>query len=140
MKTPTFLLIFLFISISCLGQDRSAIPDSKRQLKNASSINNNVDNSTFHQNNNIQNSSKIYLHVEGGEKKPEPKTAKEQISTYDIEQVNSMIQAYKTKIMYVSSNPEEDKIAIQNGWYTKINNELELLFSRKEKLEQKSSK
>ena len=141
MKSKTLLImLFLIYSISCLGQDRSAISDSKKQIKSTSTINNNVDDIKSYQHNNIQNGSKIYLHVEGGERKIEPKTAKEQIASYDLEQVNMMIQAYKTKIKYVSSNPEEDKISIENGWYTTINNELELLFSRKEELEKKSSK
>ena len=97
-------MLFLMYGISCIGQDRSAISDSKKQIKSTSSINNSVDDIKSYQHNNIQNSSKIYLHVEGGERKIEPKTAKEQISSYNLERVNMMIQAYKTKIKYVSSD------------------------------------
>ena len=43
-----------------------------------------------------------YLFVEGGKRTEKPKTVEEQISSYSIEQVNAMINAYNTKLDYVN--------------------------------------
>lgn len=85
-------------------------------------------------NNNQQNvnSSNIYLHVEGGEKKVEDKTVKENISTYSLEQINYMIMSYKKKMDYISSNPDDDEMAKINGWYNKMEIALQKLINQRE--------
>ena len=98
-----------------------------------------VHNSFFSQNNpknNLQSDepSNLYLHVEGGVKKEQPVPIEDQISKYNIEQVNNMINAFETKKQYILNDQRQDSLAKENGWYDRVNYELTLLYKRKELL------
>ncbi|MBD3636311.1 MAG: hypothetical protein HUJ25_03135 [Crocinitomicaceae bacterium] len=49
-------------------------------------------------------------------------------------QVDADIEAYRVKIEFVKSDPQEDSIATANGWYSEMNRKLDRLFDRKRQI------
>ena len=88
----------------------------------------------FHSQEKLENgqSSKLYLHVEGGVKKEQPKTVEQIIAGYDMDKVNKMISSYERKKDYITNDPNQNTLAKENGWFDRINYELSLLYKRKE--------
>jgi len=96
-------------------------------------------NNTFSQNKDeSEESSNLYLHVEGGEKKEQPKSVEQIIAEYNLDQVNSMINAFELKKEHIANDPNQNALAKENGWYDRINYELTLLRKRKEILKSSS--
>ena len=92
-----------------------------------------ITNNAFSQNETKSDqSSNLYLHVEGGEKKEQPKSVEQIIAEYNLEQVNSMIKAFELKKEHIANDPNQNSLAKENGWYDRINYELTLLHKRKE--------
>lgn len=56
-----------------------------------------------------------------------------------IQNVDSEINNIKIKLEYVKNNPEEDKIAREEGWYEMIERKLHHLYQEKAELEEKRS-
>lgn len=56
-----------------------------------------------------------------------------------IQNVDNEINDIKVKLEYVKNNPEEDKIAREEGWYEMIERKLDHLYKEKAELEEKRS-
>lgn len=68
---------------------------------------------------------------------PQKQQSSERVRT--IQNVDNEISDIKIKLEYVKNNPEEDRIAREEGWYEMIERKLEHLYKEKAELEEKRS-